>query len=355
RHGLTGCYHVIGKTTEKLEVSLRNHGKQVFWSATPVLRSVWQETSYQLENLQANPVCIAQEQETCFQRVGSPYTLSFIPRPTSFEIISADNKPKVAILREEGSNGDKEMAVSFYLAGFEPWDVTMSDIISSRISLEIFQGIAFVGGFSYADVLDAGKGWAGSVRFNSKAVHEFHKFYNRPDTFSLGVCNGCQVMALLGWVPWSGIELAKQPRFIRNTSSRFESRMPAVKIFDSPAVMLQGMAGSILPAIVAHGEGRFHAPDYQIFSQIIDLNLAPIRFVDDNGQETETYPFNPNGSPFGITALCDPTGRHLAFMEHPERLTLLWQWPYPPEEWQLLQSSPWLHMFQNAYQWCMAK
>lgn len=353
RQGLIGCYHVIGRTTADLEIRLKNHTKEFFWSAMPTLRAIWQETSYQLEQLQANPFCIKQEREGCYDRPGPSYELTFIPKPTGKKILEAKNKPKVAILREEGSNGDREMAVSFWLSGFEPWDVTMSDIISGRISLEIFRGIAFVGGFSYADVLDAGKGWAGSVRFNAKAMHEFRKFYERSDTFSLGVCNGCQVMALMGWVPWPDIELAKQPRFIRNTSGRFESRMPAVKIFDSPAIMLQGMVGAVLPAIVAHGEGRFHSPDDQVFGQIIDQNLAPIRFVDDHGEETETYPFNPNGSPFGITALCDPTGRHLAFMEHPERMTLLWQWPYLPEEWQILLSSPWLKMFQNAYHWCI--
>ncbi|HDQ23098.1 MAG TPA: phosphoribosylformylglycinamidine synthase [Candidatus Uhrbacteria bacterium] len=352
RHGLSGCCHVIGKTSADLEISLNNNTKQFFWAVMPTLRGVWQETSYQLEKLQANLVCIEQGKETCYERPGAFYELSFIPQPVWQKILKAKNKPKVAILREEGSNGDKEMAVSFYLAGFEPWDVTMSDIISARISMEMFRGIAFVGGFSFADVFDAGKGWAGSVRFNAKALVEFKNFYQRPDTFSLGVCNGCQVMALMGWVPWSGIELAKQPRFVRNFSGRFESRMPAVKIFDSPAIMLQGMTGSILPAIVAHGEGRFHAPDDQIFGQIIDQNLAPIRFVDDHGQETETYPFNPNGSLFGITALCDPTGRHLAFMEHPERMTLLWQWPYLPEDWQMLPASPWLKLFQNAYKWC---
>lgn len=353
RHGLTGYCHVIGKTVVPKEIFLENYGQGIFNSYMPYLRKTWEETGYALERLQANPACIDQEVESCFDRSGVSYNLPFAPKPTSEKILEADNKPKVAILREEGSNGDKEMAVSFWLAGFEPWDVTMSDIISGRISLEIFQGIAFVGGFSYADVLDAGKGWAGSIRFNAKAMLEFRKFYERPDTFSLGVCNGCQVEALMGWVPWDGIELAKQPRFTRNTSRRFESRMPAVKIFDSPAIMLKGMTGSILPAIAAHGEGRFHCTDQEIINKIKDLNLAPIRFVGDNGEMTEVYPFNPNGSPMGWTALCSPDGRHLAFMEHPERMTLLWQWPYLPNAWKGLEASPWLKMFQNAYDWCM--
>jgi phosphoribosylformylglycinamidine synthase len=245
------------------------------------------------------------------------------------------------------------MASAFYLAGFETWDVTMTDLLEERISLDEFAGIAFVGGFSYADVLDSAKGWAGVIRFHEKLYEEFEKFYQRPDTFSLGVCNGCQLMALLGWIPWRGIPDKFQPRFIQNRSGRFESRFSTVRISPSPAIMLKGMEGSSLGVWVAHGEGRLHFPDTGVLDEALKKNLAPVRFIDEKGNFTATYPLNPNGSYQGITALCSPDGRHLALMPHPERSFLKWQWAYMPEEWKRdLEASPWLRMFQNARTWC---
>jgi phosphoribosylformylglycinamidine synthase len=229
----------------------------------------------------------------------------------------------------------------------------MTDILNEKINLSRFKGVAFVGGFSYADVLDSAKGWAGTIRFNKKLHEQFNGFYNRPDTFSLGVCNGCQLMALLGWVPWQGIDDKFQPRFIHNKSGRFESRFATVRIIESPSIMLKDMEGSVLGVWIAHGEGLAHFPDKNILNEVIDKKLAPIRWVDDNGGFTERYPFNPNGSPFGITALCTPDGRHLALMPHPERTFLKWQWAWMPEEMKKdLKASPWLKMFQNARQWC---
>ena len=269
------------------------------------------------------------------------------------EVSRASKLPKIAIMREEGSNGDREMTSAFYQAGFEVWDITMTDLLEVRANLEDFRGIAFVGGFSYADVLDSAKGWAGVIRFNKRLYEQFHRFYERPDTFSLGVCNGCQLMALLGWVPWKGIPDKIQPRYIQNKSGRFESRFSTVHILPSPSIMLRGMEGSTLGVWVAHGEGRLYFPEKDMLQEVIEKNLVPIRFVDDNGEITETYPFNPNGSPLGITALCSPDGRHLAMMPHPERTFLKWQWPYMPEDWKkTLKASPWLKMFQNAREWC---
>ena len=239
----------------------------------------------------------------------------------------------VAILREEGSNGDREMAAAFHLAGFEPWDVTMSDLAAGRIRLDRFRGLAAVGGFSYADVLDSGKGWAGTIRFDDGLRRQFDAFYDRPDTFSLGVCNGCQLFALLGWLPWRGLTDAHQPRFIHNASGRFESRFATVTIQDSPAVMLRGMAGSTLGIWVQHGEGRAHFPEGSVLDRILAEGLAPLRFVDDGGRITEGYPFNPNGSPLGIAGLTSPDGRHLAMMPHPERTFLKWQWGWMPPDW----------------------
>jgi phosphoribosylformylglycinamidine synthase len=224
--------------------------------------------------------------------------------------------------------------------------------MEGRAALDGMRGVTFVGGFSYADVLDSAKGWAGVIRFNEKVRAEFEAFYARDDVFSLGVCNGCQLMAFIGWVPWPGIEDPLKPRFVRNRSGRFESRFSTVRILESPSIMLRGMEGSVLGVWVAHGEGKFFAPDADIYKRVLGEGLAPVRFADDGGNPTGRYPFNPNGSPEGITALCSPDGRHLAMMPHPERSFLKWQWPWMPEEWKGLEESPWLRMFRNARRWC---
>lgn len=344
-------YQIIGKTVDEKRIRINMNGSTILDEDMRVLRSIWEETSYQIERLQADPECADEEKKNIFAMENPPYKLTFKPEETPL-IINRENKPKVAILREEGSNGDREMASAFHMAGFESWDITMTDIVSGRINLNEFRGIAFVGGFSFGDVLDSAKGWAGVIRFNERAYEEFQRFYERDDTFSLGVCNGCQLMALLGWVPWQGISDEKQPRFIQNRSGRFESRFSTVKILKSPSIFFKDMDGSVLGIWVAHGEGKAYFPDPKIMEDILDKNLAPLRYVDDSGEITESYPFNPNGSPKGIAALCSPDGRHLAIMPHPERTFLKWQWPWMPEEWRELEASPWLRMFQNARKWC---
>jgi phosphoribosylformylglycinamidine synthase len=276
-----------------------------------------------------------------------------MPAATSLEILNASDKPLVAIIREEGTNGDREMQAACLAAGLAPWDVAMSDLLEGRISLDQFQGIIFAGGFSYMDVFDSAKGWAGTIRFNEKLRKMFDCFYAREDTFSLGVCNGCQLMALLGWIPWKGIVSEKQPRFIHNTSGRFESRWVQVEILPSPSILLFDMEGSKLGVWVAHGEGRLVYPDQYIERQVKEHQLAPLAYLDPHGNQTKEYPCNPNGSPDGITALCSPDGRHLAMMPHPERCFRLWQWPWMPSSWKNLETSPWLRMFQNARTWCM--
>ena len=318
-----------------------------------VLRGIWEETSFRLERFQRTAECVEAEEKAVYNRKGPSLHLSFTPEPTAPAVLDQAAKPKVAIIREEGSNGDREMASAFFSAGFEPWDVTMTDFLQERVSLDTFRGVVFVGGFSYADVLDSAKGWAGVIRYNRNIWRQFQAFYGRPDTFSLGVCNGCQLMALLGWTPWQGIPDTEQPRFIHNKSGRFESRFLTVKILESPAIMFQGMENSVLGVWVAHGEGLAYFPDDSIRRKVLDQGLAPVRYVDDEGRITEEYPFNPNGSPDGITALCSPDGRHLVMMPHPERTFLKWQWGWMPEEWRKdLAASPWLRMFQNARQWC---
>ena len=319
----------------------------------PVLRALWEETGFRLEQLQSNPMCVRQEHRYAFDMKAPPYRLTFTPEPTAPELLKRKDKPKVAIIREEGSNGDREMASAFYMAGFEPWDVTLTDLLEGQVNLNQFRGVSFVGGFSYADVLDSAKGWAGVIRFNQELWNQFQAFYRRTDTFSLGVCNGCQLMAILGWVPWQTEKETMQPRFIHNDSHRFESRFSTVTILPSPSIMLKGMENSILGVWVAHGEGKAYFPDKDTFENVINKGLSPLRYVDDRGILTQDYPFNPNGSPHGIASLCSQNGRHLAMMPHPERTFLLWQWPWLPEDMKNnLKASPWLHMFQNARKWC---
>ena len=350
RSEVPGCR--IGHTTEEKMVEVRVGQRTILKGDMRDLRDLWEETSFQLDRLQTSPRCIDQEREGIHDRIGPQFSVSYRPRPTPKEIMDADDKPRVAIIREEGSNGDREMISAFHLAGFEVWDVMMTDLMGGQFNLDEVSGIVFVGGFSYADVLDSAKGWAGLIRFNDELWKSFERFRNRPDTFSLGICNGCQLMALLGWVPWDGVPDEIQPRFIRNQSGRFESRFVSVKIMESPAIMLRGMEGSTLGIWVAHGEGRAHFPDPGMLERVEVEKLAPVRFVDDQNEVTEVYPFNPNGSPRGIAAMCSGDGRHLAIMPHPERAFLKWQWPWMPNEMrENLEASPWIRMFQNAREW----
>jgi len=348
---------VIGETTKEKNILLSYNSQKVLEADMRGLRQIWEETSYQIERLQINPQCADQERKNIFDRKGPTYVIPFNPKPTPPSLLKAKNKPDVAILREEGSNGDREMTSAFYQAGFSPWDVTMTDLIHGRVTLERFRGLVSVGGFSYADVPESAKGWAAAIRFNERLRKMFDDFYNRPDTFSLGVCNGCQLFGLLGWVPWPGIPDHQQPRFVQNTSGRFESRWVTVKILESPAIMFRGMSESILGVWVAHGEGRLYIPDPKLMDEVINKKLVSLIFVDDEGQRdgkiSQSYPFNPNGSPFGITGLCSPDGRHLAVMPHPERAFLKWQWPWMPADLrERLEASPWIKMFQNAREWC---
>lgn len=346
-------FRVLGRTVPGNRIRIKADGRIVLNEDMRVLREIWEETSHRLERLQANPKCAREEKRHIFDRPGPSFRIRFSPEPPSPASLRKRKKPSVAIIREEGSNSDREMASAFHEAGFDPWDATMTDFLEGSVDLGRFRGLAFVGGFSYADVLDSAKGWAGVIRFNKGIFEQFQRFYRRPDTFSLGVCNGCQLMALLGWVPWTGIEDRHQPRFIKNISGRFESRFSAVRIFPSPSIMLRGMAGSTLGIWVAHGEGRAYFPRMDILRKVESMSLAPVRYVDDGRHPTMKYPFNPNGSINGIAALCSPDGRHLAIMPHPERTFLKWQWGFMPENWKKhLKSSPWLRLFRNARQWC---
>jgi phosphoribosylformylglycinamidine synthase len=344
---------LLGRTVQEKQIQIRVNGENVLDEDMRLLRGWWEETSYQLERLQMNPDCADQEKKNSYDRKGPAYTLSFSPEPAPAALLTKTDKPKVAILRDEGSNSDREMSSAFYAAGFEPWDITMSDLLAGRITLDDFRGLAAVGGFSYADVPESAKGWAATIRFNDTLQKMFREFYQRPDTFSLGICNGCQLFGLLGLVPWQDMDAEKQPRFVHNLSGRFESRWTTVKVGKSPALMLKGMEGLIFGIHVDHGEGRLSFPDEEVKERVLAENLAPLCYVDDDGQATESYPFNPNGSPDGMAGLCSPNGRHLAMMPHPERVFLAWQAHYLPDEMKGLTVSPWMQMFRNAYEWCI--
>lgn len=344
----------LGRTTRDQQISISYNNESVLREKMVVLRSWWEETSYQLERLQADPACVEQEKKNIYDRKGPSYQLSFTPAPAPAALLERVDKPRVAVLRDEGSNSDREMSSAFYAAGFEPWDVCMNDLLTGAVSLEQFRGLAAVGGFSYADVPESAKGWAATILFNSRLKQMFDDFYNRPDTFTLGICNGCQLFGLLGWVPEPGLEPERQPRFVTNNSGRFESRWTTVKVQNSQAMMLKGMEGLVFGIHVDHGEGRLHFPDKTILDKVKKEGLTPLVYVDDDGESTEKYPFNPNGSLEGLAGLCSADGRHLALMPHPERVFLPWQAHYLPEEMKGLQVSPWMQMFRNAYDWCLS-
>ena len=341
----------IGRSVAADRVTVRFNGELVLEDAMTALRDLWEATSFELEKLQCNPECVAQEQAGLKKRHAPRWELTYTPRETPAEWKAEASKYKVAIIREEGSNGDREMAAAMFAAGFEPWDVHVRDLLSGAVTLDQFRGVVFVGGFSYADVLESARGWAATILFNKELKEQFDRFYARPDTFSLGICNGCQLMAQLNFVPWRGIEETKQPRFLQNKSGRFESRFVNVRVEKSNAVMLQGMEGSTLGVWVCHGEGRCFWPDEEVRKAAFEQNCVALRYVDDDGQPTMEYPMNPNGSEYSVVGLTSPDGRHLCMMPHPERVFMKFQWPYWPEKW-TNPVSPWLKMFQNAREWC---
>uniref|UniRef100_A0A3P8PIL4 Phosphoribosylformylglycinamidine synthase n=1 Tax=Astatotilapia calliptera TaxID=8154 RepID=A0A3P8PIL4_ASTCA len=330
------CLH-IGRTCgfgPEAMIRVRVDGKEVLRELLPDLRAMWEDTSFQLERLQANELYIKQEEEGLSKRTQPYFKLTFNPS----EMPTISQPARVAVVREEGSNGDREMSVSLYMAGFETsWDQYI--LLFSCVTILLFH-----------------KGWAATVAYNSKAKAEFDRFRQREDTVSLGVCNGCQLLALLGWVGESEEGVGKRTFLLvlsHNKSGRFESRFVSVGIQDSPSIWLRGMEGSALGVWVAHGEGLVQFRSSRAQDLIISGGLAPLRYLDDQGHPTEEYPLNPNGSPQGIAGLCSRDGRHLAMMPHPERCTLSWQWPWAPRDFRpSLTPSPWLRMFKNAASWC---
>ena len=312
------------------------------------LRAWWEATATAIELRQANPICVESEARSHADKPIS-YKLTFKPTAPN---LRKPRTHKVAVIREKGTNGDREMTAALFTAGLDPFDVNMQDILDGKLeSFDRFRGLAAPGGFSYADVLGSAKGWAAPILYNPRVHRMFERFYKRSDTFSLAVCNGFQLMTRLGWAP-EVEDPRKRMQLLHNTSGRFESRSVGVKILESPAIHFKGMAGSVLPVWSAHGEGRRHFPDPRVADRIRKAHLVPLVYVGPEGEATEVYPYNPNGSPEGWAGLCSPNGHHLGMMPHPERCFLKWQWPWMPEKFRDLAASPWLQVFQNLEQWC---
>ncbi len=316
------------------------------WLRRPMaeLHQAWAETSYRMQRLRDHPDCADEEHaaRADWSRPGLAPHLSFAP---DAPMVLSGKRPKVAIVREQGVNGQREMARAFMQAGFESVDVTMSDLASGRQSLADFQGLAACGGFSFGDVLGAGQGWARSILFNQQLCDQFAAFFANPDHFALGVCNGCQMMASLhSIIPGS----EAWPRFVHNRSRQFEARLSQVRIEASPSIFFTGMAGSVLPVATAHGEGRADFGCSNPADRISRATVA-VRYVDGLGNHAVSYPDNPNGSPDGITGLCNSDGRVTILMPHPERLLRTANFSWAPCEWS--EHSPWMQMFVNARRW----
>ncbi len=350
QHQLKDWSYLLGgiNTTDRLDISYR--GQPIFQQTRTQLQQWWSETSYRMQMLRDNPECAQEEYDNLLSEdPGLSAKLNFaLPKGENQNSSPAMNRksPKVAILREQGVNGHMEMAAAFARVGFSCEDVHMTDLLSGKVKLTEFTGMAAVGGFSYGDVLGAGRGWAQSILNHSQARSIFAEFFNRPDTFTFGACNGCQMLAdLKELIP--GAE--SWPVFTTNRSEQFEARLSMVEILSSPSLFFKGMAGSFLPIVVAHGQGRAEFSNPHDLVKLEKEQLVALRFVDNHYQVTERYPYNPNGSPKGITALSSRDGRVLVVMPHPERVFRTQQFSWHPDQWE--EDSPWLQMFLNARAW----
>lgn len=342
---LQGLLTRLGVVTADDLITIRRGPVPVIERPLTELLQRWSSTSYQIRKLRDNPDCASAE----FNQLADRHDPGLTPELT-FNLEPATGTggggPRVAIVREQGVNGHREMAAAFHAAGFATVDLHMTDIIAGRVDLQEFRGLVACGGFSFGDVLGAGRGWASTILHNDSARSAFKQFFNRPDTFALGVCNGCQMMAQLrdlipGAEAW--------PDFVRNQSEQFEARLSMVRVEESPSIFLIGMAGSHLPVVVSHGEGRVDIID-PAAQQPINQQQVALRYVDNYGEATESYPANPNGSTAGVTGLTTEDGRFTIMMPHPERVFRASQLSWAPSEWG--DDSPWMTLFHNAYRWC---
>ena len=342
KYGLQEVTHSIGRTTDSDRLKILHNGADVFSASVTDLHSAWSEMTYQMQAHRDNPESARQEFDAIGD-VGDPgmnFAVSYDVAPSSI----LATRPRIGVLREQGINGQMEMGAAFDAAGFDSIDVTMTDLIEQRTDLEGFQGLVACGGFSYGDVLGAGAGWARSILFHERLRDAFAAFFARPDTFALGVCNGCQMLSHLkelipGAEAW--------PQFLRNRSEQFEARYVTVEILESKSVLLRDMAGSRLGIPCAHGEGRVQFTGASDLEQLQAAGQVCMYYVDNYGRPTDRYPFNPNGSPGGITSLTTVDGRVTIMMPHPERVFRNVQLSWKPDDWSG-EESPWLRLFQNA-------
>jgi phosphoribosylformylglycinamidine synthase len=347
--GLGDHTSVIGTVNQDDHIRYTFEGQSVISRPRADLQRLWAETSYRVQSLRDNADCAQEEFDNLLDSSdpGLHAELTFdLNDDVSAPYINTGARPRVAVLREQGVNGQVEMAAAFDRAGFESVDVHMSDLLSGRVSLEGFNSMVACGGFSYGDVLGAGEGWAKSILFNDRVRDQFAAFFNRQDTLALGVCNGCQMLSNLhelipgseGW-----------PRFVRNQSEQFEARLVMAEVPASPSAFMEGMAGSRMPIAVAHGEGRVEFPAGTSADQLSDSELIALRYVDNRGEVTTRYPWNPNGSEAGITGVTTRDGRVTILMPHPERVFRTSQLSWHPADWG--EDAPWIRMFRNARRW----
>ncbi len=333
----------IGLVKDDGKLVVRSDNKNVLEIDRATMQREWAEMSYRIQALRDNPTT-AKEEFNCLDDNNDPglnVELSFDPQDDIARPFRGGAKPRVAILREQGVNSQNEMAAVFIKAGFSAVDVHMSDLLEGRDTLDGYQGLIACGGFSFGDVLGAGGGWAKSVLYHSRTRDQFAAFFERSDTFALGVCNGCQMMShLKDIIPGAG----HWPRFLRNKSEQFEARLSLVEVVESPSLFLDGMAGSRLPIATSHGEGRAEFVDDM--ARYSASYTVAMRYVDNYGEVADKYPANPNGSVDGICGLSNEDGRVTIMMPHPERVSLTRQNSWHPDDWG--NDGPWLRMFRNA-------
>ena len=347
--GLSSCAHTLGTLQDQQRVTFRFNGHELISESRVKFERWWSETSYRMQALRDNAQCAQQEFDNLLddRDTGLQASLPFdIHKDVAAPYIATGVRPAMAVLREQGVNGQVEMAAAFHRAGFDTVDVHMSDILSGKRTLAEFKGLVACGGFSYGDVLGAGEGWAKSILFNARAREQFARFFDRRDSFALGVCNGCQMLSnlhelILGAELW--------PHFVRNQSEQFEARISMVEVQDSKSIFLQGMAGSRMPIAVAHGEGYAELKDPAHLSVLEQKQQVALKFVDNQGRPTVRYPYNPNGSVQGITGLTSEDGRVTIMMPHPERVFRTVQNSWHPDTWG--EDAPLMRMFRNARVW----
>ena len=345
RAGLGDATKMIATINKDEIISVSQNESVIFKSTRAQLQQTWSETSYHMQSLRDNPECAQQEFDAIAQKnPGLNVSLSYDPsEDICAPYIQSGIRPKVAILREQGVNSHVEMAAAFDRAGFSAIDVHMSDLLSGKVDLTVFKGLAACGGFSYGDVLGAGEGWAKTILFNPAMRDGFEAFFHRDDTFSLGVCNGCQMMSnLKELIP--GAE--HWPHFGRNRSEQFEARFSLVKIPQTPSIVMQGMAGSIMPVAIAHGEGRAEFASDKDFTQSATTGSVSLQYVDNHGEATDRYPANPNGSIAAIAGVTSLDGRATIMMPHPERVHRAVNNSWRPKDWQ--EDGGWMRIFRNA-------